>query len=193
MRFTIRTLLLVMLLVGVSVTVYHNSEYYKRWKRVEASIATFDPHQTSHEITDYYRQLFTLADDDLLPWMLRHENDSVAIQSAWETVELSVPVVDGKGTYKPRYPDGTTSLTGRCRIERTDSEVYPLIDDLADVISCTPTGTVAARVTEGSGKAILFYPNGNKNWEMTYEGFNRTGCLHLTKTEGDVPLVVKTR
>ena len=101
MRFTIRTLLLVMLLVGVSVTVYHNSEYYKRWKRVEASIATFDPHQTSHEITDYYRQLFTLADDDLLPWMLRHENDSVAIQSAWETVELSVPVVDGKGTYKP--------------------------------------------------------------------------------------------
>ena len=69
MRFTIRTLLLVMLLVGVSVKVYHNSEYYKRWKRVEASIATFDPHQTSHEITDYYRQLFTLADDDLLPWI----------------------------------------------------------------------------------------------------------------------------
>ena len=78
-----------------------------------------------------------------------------------------------------RYPDGTTSLTGRCRIERTDSVVYPLIDDLADAISYTPTGTVAARVTEGSGKAILFYPNGNKNWEMTYEGFNRTGCLHF--------------
>ena len=54
-----------------------------------------------------------------------------------------------------------------------------MIDDLADAISYTPTGTVAARVTEGSGKAILFYPNGNKNWEMTYEGFNRTGCLHF--------------
>jgi len=101
MRFTIRTLLLVMLLVGAGVTVYHNSEYYKRWKRVEASIANFDPHQSSHEIADFYRQLFTLADDDLLPWMLRHENDSVAIQSAWETVELSVPVEDGKGTFTP--------------------------------------------------------------------------------------------
>ena len=101
MKFTIRTLLFVMLLVGVGVTLYHNSEYYKRWERVEEAIATFDPHQTSHELADYYRQLFTLADDDLLPWMLRHENDSVAIQSAWETVELSVPVEDGKGTYAP--------------------------------------------------------------------------------------------
>ena len=90
-----------MLVVGIGFTVYHNTEYYKRWKRVDELASTLDVQQSSHELSDDYRQLFELAGADLTPWLSQHENDSIAIQSAWENVELSVPIEDKKGTYKP--------------------------------------------------------------------------------------------
>ncbi|TWU35604.1 hypothetical protein Q31b_50390 [Novipirellula aureliae] len=77
------------------------------------------------------------------------------------------------------YPNGDIALTGRCRIERTDTRVYPLFDDLSDAISYTPSGEFAAKVTDGMGKAVLFYPDGTKNWEMTYDGFERTTWVHF--------------
>lgn len=101
MQFTIRILLLSMVVVAIGITAYHSTEYYQRWQRVKASIANFDGQRSSHEISDYYRNLFALAGNDLLPWILREDNDSVAIQSAWETVELGVPLKPKHGTYTP--------------------------------------------------------------------------------------------
>ena len=102
MRYTVRTFLVSMLIVSVAIALYHHTEYYKRWKRIETSIATFDGQQPSNKISLYFRSLFLLASDDLLPWMLSDRIDTIAIQSAWEMVELSVPQKHQQvGTYTP--------------------------------------------------------------------------------------------
>lgn len=89
------------------------------------------------------------------------------------------------GDAECRYPDGSISLTGRCRVERTETQTYPLIDDLSDATSYTPTGDVAAKVTNGSGSAILFYPDGTKNWETEYAHHQRVRYLHFD-TDGSL-------
>ncbi|MEM9412497.1 MAG: hypothetical protein AAGA30_15390 [Planctomycetota bacterium] len=101
MQFTIRSLLLIMLMVGIGFTVYHNTEYYKRWKRVKEFASTLDVQQSSYELSVDYRKLFDLAGADLTPWLSQHKIDSIAVQSSWESVELSVPIEVKKGTYKP--------------------------------------------------------------------------------------------
>ena len=58
-QFGIRTLLLCMLLVGISFTVYHNSEYYKRWLKVEESIESIDLQVRSEELSERTPEIAT--------------------------------------------------------------------------------------------------------------------------------------
>ena len=50
---------------------------------------------------DFYRSLFDACRPSDLEVLLTHENDSIATQSAWQTVNLSVPVNEGPKVYRP--------------------------------------------------------------------------------------------
>lgn len=71
----------------------------ERYAQIEGVIANFngDP----DEYSKYYRQIFSIADSDLLPRLMNHKNDSIAIQSAWESVERTVPVELGETPFTP--------------------------------------------------------------------------------------------
>lgn len=115
------------------------------------------------------RQYYEFAVDDLpqRTWLIKYRGGDYADAVA-------------------RYPDGKIALSGRCRVERKHSKVYPLIDDLSDAVSYNPKGTIVSRVANGSGKAVLFHPNGNKDWEVTYDRFIRT---HWVRFDEDGKLV----
>ncbi|MEM9413375.1 MAG: hypothetical protein AAGA30_19860 [Planctomycetota bacterium] len=99
LRFGIRSLLVLTTVVAASVAYYQYTKYYKRWNEIEGVVTNFDGDR--YEYSNFYRQIFQIAESDLLPWLMRHENDSIALQSAWESVERSVPIEMGPATFTP--------------------------------------------------------------------------------------------
>ena len=106
------------------------------------------------------KQYFEFAIDDLpyRTWQITYSNGDYGNASCF-------------------YPNGKIALEGECRIEFSQHEAYPLIDDLKNATSYYPNGEIAARVIAGSGTAIWFYPDGVKNWECEYESGVRTRFL----------------
>src|SRR5258708_2461801 len=54
-----------------------------------------------HESLELYRSLFKAAGGEGLGKLKIHRDDSIAIQSAWEMVRLTVPENQGKAAYRP--------------------------------------------------------------------------------------------
>ncbi|WP_148618780.1 hypothetical protein [Mariniblastus fucicola] len=50
---------------------------------------------------DLYRKFFEIAKEDVLNTLVKHENDSVAVQSAWEIAVRTIPVDGENRPYKP--------------------------------------------------------------------------------------------
>ncbi|MEM8671894.1 MAG: hypothetical protein AAGG48_30535 [Planctomycetota bacterium] len=106
-RFGIRSLLVLTTIAAALLGYHHYSKYHKRWRKIEELIAGFDVQQrTARQYggcphSQFYRQIFSIAESDLLPWLQEHPNDSIALQSSWEAVERSVPLETNKGTVNP--------------------------------------------------------------------------------------------
>jgi hypothetical protein len=54
-----------------------------------------------HEYPEVYRLLFATVGVNGLARLQLHHDDSIAVQSAWEAVTLTVPVKDGDTFYRP--------------------------------------------------------------------------------------------
>ena len=118
-RFRIRSLLVLTTVAAASIAYYQYTRYYKRWNEIEEIVANFDGDR--YEYSEFYRQIFQIAGSDLLPWLERHENDSIALQSAWESVERSVPIEMGPSTFNPRKDELISFL--QFAIERFDAPI----------------------------------------------------------------------
>jgi len=55
----------------------------------------------SHQYAEFYRSLFAVYEPSELRSLNISKNDSIATQSAWETVTLTVPVENGPKVYRP--------------------------------------------------------------------------------------------
>ena len=64
-------------------------------------LAKFENVEYSHEYGELYRSLFTACDASELAALSANKNDSIATQSAWEQVAMTVPKEDGKKAYRP--------------------------------------------------------------------------------------------
>ena len=100
-RFGIRTLLAVTSLTAIGIVAYQSYQEHKRRDEIEAIIERFHKIDDPREYSSLYRKVFAIAQDDLLPWLQRHENHSVALQATWEDVERSVPEESSGATYRP--------------------------------------------------------------------------------------------
>jgi hypothetical protein len=72
-------------------------------------------------------------------------------------------------------------MQGECRIEFTADEAFPMIDELRNAKSYTPDGQLVASVVDGTGHAMLFYPNGVLHWEIHFISGNRTRLKHFNQ------------
>lgn len=68
---------------------------------IERIIAKYDDIQSSREYSEFYRSLFTACEPSELAALNSNANDSIATQSAWEIVTMTVPKEDGPNVYRP--------------------------------------------------------------------------------------------
>lgn len=57
--------------------------------------------RNGYELSDLYRLLFTTVKEDGLSQLLVSDNHSVAVQSAWEVVAVTIPIQQTEKTYRP--------------------------------------------------------------------------------------------
>ncbi len=69
--------------------------------RINAIVERLREAKYAHQRRELYRTLFVTAGADGLARLQTLPDDSVAIQAAWEAVNLTVPVNDGVGSYRP--------------------------------------------------------------------------------------------
>jgi hypothetical protein len=68
---------------------------------IQHMLAKYDDIEYSHQYGEFYRSLYAACDSTTLVRLTTNSNDSIATQSAWETVTLSVPEEDGPKVYRP--------------------------------------------------------------------------------------------
>ena len=88
-----------------------------------------------HESKEAYRLLFATAGVDGLSRLQTVHDDSIAIQSAWEEVTLTVPVKDGDRAYRPdtqKLSWFLGFLQGRARVSPPDWWRESLLDARAN-------------------------------------------------------------
>ena len=160
-RFSLRILLLLPLLfaVGIAFVAYRSHEQTvlgnERYKAFYRGLGwTNGPGITGRR---YYA--FTIDDSPYRTWAISYSGGDYADAIC-------------------RYPDGTLAIEGECRIEFSSDEAFPLIDDLRNAKSYSPDGTLTATVTDGSGRAMWFYPDGTLNWDVHYALGERTLLRH---------------
>jgi hypothetical protein len=96
-QFRLRAVLLLTALIAVGLTAWR--VYFDPVEqKVRAVLRATNPSSASAA----YRQLFEACGASGLAYLKRHGNDSIAIQAAWEEVELTVPVeFKGAGLVRP--------------------------------------------------------------------------------------------
>lgn len=70
-------------------------------EEVGSLLTTYDNIKHLHEYSGFYRSLFAACGPSELVRLTTNVNDSIATQSAWETVEMTVPKEDGRKVYRP--------------------------------------------------------------------------------------------
>ena len=88
-RFGIKALLFLTLIAASLTMGYQYWIVHKRWVDIESLIAKIDSSNDNYEIAKLYENIFLIAKSDLLPDLQEHENDSIALQSAWRMVRGS--------------------------------------------------------------------------------------------------------
>ena len=105
LQFGIVSLLMVTTVSAIGLATYRYIQYSRRVAEIETCVEQIGESDfpEKHEL---YRRIFVLAEEDILRDLIKHENDSVAIQSAWETAVRTIPE---DGINKPYKPDPTTT------------------------------------------------------------------------------------
>ena len=100
LQFGIASLLFAMSICAVGIAAYRYVQYTRRVTEIEACIEQMEGSEffEKHEL---YRRIFVIAKDDILPDLIKNDNDSVAIQSAWETAVRTIPEDGNNRPYKP--------------------------------------------------------------------------------------------
>jgi len=94
--------MLVTTAVAMSIVGVNYWQTYRRWQDINARIKLVELDKPNFENAQIYRDIFAVAGNDLVFRLLKHQNDSVALQSAWRTIVLAVPL-DRQN--KPILPD----------------------------------------------------------------------------------------
>ncbi len=68
---------------------------------VKSILAKYDDVKYAYQYSELYRSLFAACEPSELVALNSNANDSIATQSAWETVTLTVPKEDGPKVYRP--------------------------------------------------------------------------------------------
>lgn len=90
------------MVVAGSIAIHRYYKYQVRINEIKAEFDRLDALNRPTRLSKSYRRVFTIAEDDLLPWLMNHSHPSVAIQSAWEAVERGGPnQKNANGTYQP--------------------------------------------------------------------------------------------
>lgn len=81
----------------------------------------------------------------------------------------------GYNPFEARYADGTLCGKGTCRVEASGADDVPIPDfnDLKDAEFYKRDGTLASKVTNGTGTQSLYFPNGVKDWELELRDYKR--------------------
>jgi hypothetical protein len=80
---------------------------------------------------------------------------------------------DGDNKFSAWYPDGSLAAKGICRAAQQGKQPIPIFNPLnvVDAEFYKPDGTLAARVTRGTGTQVHYRPDGGKSWEIEMRDF----------------------